>query len=232
MRQVFEQKKSNRHYATLKKNGLTFEVLINPLEAIEYKKGSISDISAALEYEAIFSNARTGERAADLMDNFGTEDVYEIAKEILLKGNIQFTTEYKKSLIEQKKKEVIDFICRNGVDARTKMPIPAQRIELALEQASINFDPFKSAKEQTDLVIDAIRAMIPISFEEKNMKITVSSKYAGKISSVLAKYGKIKSTNWNNDGSCTYEVTIPGGIMDEFIKKTNDFSHGEANIEF
>jgi len=231
MRQVFEQKKVQHHYATLKKNGLTFEVLIKPLEAIEFKKGLLENVNDALEFEGIFSDARAGEKAADLEKNFGTEDSSEIAKEIIRYGSLQLTTEYKKNLTEQKRKEIIDIICRNGIDARTKLPIPATRVESALEQVSINFDPFKSAKEQLNGVLEKINKLIPIVFEEKKAIVLVNSKYAGKISSILTKYGKILKTEWNLDGSCTYEVLIPGGMQDEFIKKTNDFSHGEAVIE-
>jgi len=230
--QIFEQKKSQHHYATYKKNGLTFEILIKPMEAMEYKKGSNTDIASVLEFEGIFSDARAGERAANLVENFGTDNITDIAHEILIKGTIQLTTEYKRTLIEQKKREVIDFICRNGIDARTKMPIPPTRVELALDQVAINFDPFKSAKEQIEMVLEKIRSSIPISFEEKKVSVTVGSKYAGKISSILTKYGKISKTAWNNDGSCTYELFIPGGMQDELIKKVNDFSHGEANINF
>jgi ribosome maturation protein SDO1 len=232
MRQFFEQKKVPHHYAALKKNGLTFEVIINPLEATEFKKGNLGNVNDALEFEGIFSDARAGEKAADLMENFGTDDAIEVAKEIIRNGTIQLTTEYKKELTEQKKKEIIDIICRNGIDARTKLPIPATRVESALEQVSINFDPFKSAKEQLSMVLEKINALIPIVFEEKKAKVSVNSKYAGKISSILSKYGKISKTTWNNDGSCSYEVLIPGGMQEEFVKKTNDFSHGEAVIDF
>jgi len=228
--QLFEQKKVQHHYAVLKKDGLTFEVVINPLEAIEFKKGSLENVADALEFEGIFSDARTGEKAADLKNHFGTDDTSEIAKLIIREGTIQLTTEYKKMLTEQKRREIIDIICRNGIDARTKLPIPATRVESALEQVSVNFDPFKSAKDQISMVIDKINTLIPIVFEEKKASVLVNSKYAGKIGSILTKYGKIVKTQWNNDGSCTYEILIPGGMQDEFIKKTNDFSHGEAVI--
>ena len=47
MRQFFEQKKVPHHYAALKKNGLTFEVIINPLEATEFKKGNLGNVNDA-----------------------------------------------------------------------------------------------------------------------------------------------------------------------------------------
>ncbi len=228
--QTFDKRKTQHHYAVLKKNGQNFEIVINPNEAIEFKKGNSDDISAALEFEGIFSDARAGEKAADLLKHFGTEDLSTIAAEILREGSIQFTTEYKRMLSEQKKKEIIDLICRNGIDSRTKLPIPASRVESALEQVSINFDPFKSAKEQLGEIIDKILPILPIVFEEKKATVLVSSKYAGKIAGILSKYGKIIKTQWNNDGSCTYEVLIPGGMRDDFIKKASDFSHGEAVI--
>lgn len=224
------QKKSTHHYATLKKNGLTFEILIVPDKAIDYKKGITSNIRDVLEVEQIYSDARKGEIAADLQDNFGTESVPEIAAEIIKKGHIQLTTEYKKKLQEQKKKEIMNIICTNGIDPRNNLPIPLSRVELAFEQVNYNIDPFKSAEEQVEPVLEVLRPILPISFEEKEISGVVPQKFAGKASGAVRKYGKVVKEDWLTDGSWSFTILIPGGLQDEFMKTLNNITHGDVNI--
>ena len=83
MRIVFEQKKQTHHYATLKKNGHDFEVIIIPDAAIKFRKGELTDVRDALEFEQIYSDAHKAEAAADLEENFGTDNKLEIAAEII-----------------------------------------------------------------------------------------------------------------------------------------------------
>jgi ribosome maturation protein SDO1 len=177
MRRVFEQKDQRRHYATLKKEGLSFEVLIIPDKAIEYKKGLIKDVREALEVEQVYSDARKGELAPDLDKHFGTANVLEIAGEIIKKGSIQLTTEYKKRMQEQKKKEIMNLISTNGIDPRNNLPIPLSRIELALDQVNYNFDPFKSAEEQIEPVLEVLRPILPIKFEEKMIEGVIPQEF-------------------------------------------------------
>ncbi len=230
MRQIFEQKKGVHYYATLRKKGKNFEVIIVPDKAIAFKKGELDDVSEALEVEDIFSDARKGERASDLEQYFGTEDVRTIAKEIIKEGTLQLTAEYRKKLQENKKKEIIDIIARNGIDPRNNLPIPPQRIELALDKVRVNINPFKSAKEQVGEIVDALRPVLPIKFEEKIVEGSVPAKYGGKISYVLRKYGEIKSSKWNSDGSFSFTISIPAGIQNEFLNEINSLTHGNAII--
>lgn len=230
MRRVFEKKKKKHHYATLKKNGYNFELLINPKEAIKYRQGSLKNVRDALEIEQVFSDARSGELAANLEENFGTSDIRVIADEIIKTGEIRLTTSYKKELKEQKQKEVLSIISKRGIDPRTGKPIPISRIKLALEQVNFRFDPFKKAKEQVPSLLEALRPVIPISFEQKKVQGTVPAKYAGKCSGVINKFGKVIKSEWKNDGSWNFVIQMPGGLTDEFIKEMTNITHGEINI--
>lgn len=230
MRLVFEQKKKPHHVATLKKGGQTFEVLIVPDKAIDFRRGTITDVSEALEIEGVFKDARSGEKPANLLEVFGTEDESVIAAEIIRKGTIQLTSEYRKSLQEQKRKEVVNIIATNGIDPRNNLPIPATRIELALEQVNFNFDPFKSGEEQVNDVLEVLRPVLAVRFEERTIEGFVGPKYGGKAAGSVSKYGKIIKSEWMSDGSWHFVIRIPGGLQDEVIKALNDATHGEVNI--
>ncbi len=230
MRRVFEAKKQTHHFATLKKNGLTFEVLLVPDKAIAYRKGLINNVREALEVEQVFSDARKGDVAPDLETHFGTNNVSVIADEIIKKGHMQLTTEYKNQLKEQKRREVINIISTNGIDPRNNLPIPPTRVELALKQAPFNFDPFKSAEEQVEEVLENLRLILPIKFEEKEVEGLVGVKFASRANGVVSKYGKIIKSEWNSNGSWSFIIKIPGGLQDEFIKTLNNITHGEVSI--
>lgn len=215
--------------ANLRRDGDNFEVLVDCEKAMEFRKGN-ANISDVLAVEEIFKDARKGEKAANLEKTFGTEDVREIAKQIVKKGNVQLTTKYRKRLIEEKKRQVISKISRYAMDPQTKNPIPKKRIELGLEQINYNFDPFKSTEEQVRGVIEALKPVLPISTETQKIKIIFPPKYAPKAYGVVSRYGKIVKDMWLNNGSWLCEIEIPAGTREKLFSDVNSLTQGSADI--
>jgi rRNA metabolism SBDS family protein len=73
---------------------------------------------------------------------FSTTDFDTIARRIIEKGEIHLTAEQRRQMIDEKRRQVITFISRNSVNPQTGHPHPPQRIEMAMEEARINIDPF------------------------------------------------------------------------------------------
>ena len=226
-----ERKTQTLHFACLKKGKETYELIINPEQAIAFKKGKINDINQVLKFEEIYSNAKKGLVASDLNSVFKTNNILEIAKEILLKGEIKLTTEYKKKLQDKRRKEIINIICSNGIDPRNNLPIPPSRVELALERVKFNFDPFKNVNSQVEELVDKLRPILPISFTKKELQVLVPAKFAGKVKGMISNLGKIIKSNWNSDGSFNFNILVPGGLVNEIINKLNNISHGQSNIK-
>ena len=67
---------------------------------------------------------------------------------------------------EEKRLKVIATITREAINPQTKLPHPARRIEIAMEEAKVRIDPFKSVDEQVNTTLKAIRTKIPIRFEK------------------------------------------------------------------
>ena len=61
----------------------------------------------------------------------------------------------------------MEIIHRNGVDPKTKLPHPIQRLENAFEEAKIKIDERRSAEDQVKEILDKLRPVLPISFEKK-----------------------------------------------------------------
>ncbi len=74
---------------------------------------------------------------------FGTTDPLKVADMILKRGTLQLTTEQRRKMVEDKRRQIIDFISRQAVDPKTNLPHPPMRIENAMEQIRYPIDPYK-----------------------------------------------------------------------------------------
>jgi ribosome maturation protein SDO1 len=214
--------------ARLKKGSEVFEIVIDPEKAIAARHGR-ADIREAVRVPKIFSDAKKGMLASEqrMQALFGTADPYEVAKKILVDGDIQVTAEYRAQLREQKQRQIIEFIRRNGVDPRTHAPHPAARIESAMAGAKVRVDEFKPAEQQVQAVIKALRPILPIKFETKDIELTIPAQWASRAYSALKQFGRMLREEWQNDGSWKGVLEIPGGMEQELYDKLNALTHGE-----
>ncbi len=176
--------------ARIKKGEEHFEILVDPYAASDIIEGRELDVLEDLAVDSIFTDAKKGTHASEeaLMKAFGTTDVATIAKEIILHGDIQLTTEQRHKMQENKKKRVVDIITRDAMDPQTKMPHPRQRIERAMEEAGVHIDPFKPVSEQVKLTLQAIRTVLPISMEKVRISVKIPAQYTGRGYSVVGSF--------------------------------------------
>ena len=214
--------------ARIKKGGLHFEVLVDLDEALKFKKGESDYLSVG--GDKVFEDIKRGDIASknDLEIAFGTTDPLEIAKEIVKHGELQMDQAHRDGDREKKVKQVVDFLSKNAVDARTGNPITPDRIKSALEQAhiAIKNTPVDS---QIQEILDKLSVIIPIKIETKRIRITIPAIQTGKAYGLVSQY-KEKET-WKNDGSLEVVVKIPAGITLDFYDKLNSMTHGSALTE-
>jgi ribosome maturation protein SDO1 len=218
--------------AKLEKGGEHFEILVDPDAALELKMGKPLGIDKVLVHEEIYKDAKKGLRASEqtLRKVFGTSDVRKIAEIIIKEGEIPLTAEQRRRLIEEKKRQIIEWISRNCIDVRTKTPVPPQRVENALEQARVSIDPFKPAEEQVQEISKEIQKIIPIKIATARIALSVSSAYAQKVKGLVAKMAKIVNERYKSDGSWEAVLELPAGLQDVLIARVNDITHGDADI--
>ena len=219
--------------ARLKTNGQNFEVLVDCNNAIalrEHKPVNMKDVLAASK---VFTDAKKGLVASEnaMKQIFQTADAEEVAKQIILKGEIQLTSEYRNSLRENKKKQIINLIHRNGVDPTTHSPHPVIRIENALEEIKFHVDEFASVEEQLQEALKKLKPIIPIRFEVKEIAVKIGPEYAAKAYATVKKYSTILREDWQNNGYWVAIVEIPGGMETEFYEKVNNICHGEVEAK-
>ncbi len=218
--------------AKLKKGSDVFEIVVNPDQAIYCRQHPEANISDALAYPKIYSDAKKGLLASEqrMQAIFGTNDPLEVAKQIISKGEIQISAEYRKNLQEQKRKRIIDIIRKQGVDPRTNAPHPAPRIESAMEQAKVRIDEYKAPELQVPEILKALRPILPIKIVTKEINVIIPAQYASKTYPIIKSFGKIFKEHWENDGSWNGRVEIPGGLETEFYDKLNTLTHGHAQV--
>lgn len=219
--------------ARITKSGEKFEVLVKPEPALEYKMGKQIAISQILAIEEIYSDSSKGTRASDekLQKSFGTNEVLKIAEEIMRSGELQLTTEQRRQLIEDKRKQIISFISRNCIDPRTGTPHPPMRIEQAVAQVKISVDPFKPAEEQAKDVIDQLRALIPIKMEQMRVAVKIFAEHAAKAYGAVKGYGTISREEWQADGSLVAVVEMPAGAYGAFVDRLGKLTQGTVQTK-
>ena len=219
--------------ARLKKGEEHFEVLVDPYAAADLIDGKEIDIIQILAIDAIFKDSKKGTHASEesIKEKFGTDDVAEIAKQIVLNGDIQLTTEQRHKMQKNKKNRIIETISRNAMDPKTKAPHPRQRIELAMDEAGVHVDPFKPVSEQVKTIIEALRPLIPISMEHVRISVKIPPEHIGKAYGVARNYGTLEREEWQSDGSWIGIIKIPAGMQTDFYDKLNDVTKGNVSTK-
>ncbi len=211
-----------------------FEVLVKPQKALDYRTGKTSAITEILVAETIYADANKGTRASDehLRKAFGTIDSLQIAETILKKGTMQLTTEQRRKMVEEKRKQVVDFISRQAVDPKTNLPHPPGRIENAMEQIHYPIDPYKPMEEQAKDIIKLLRPILPLKMEQVQVSVSIPAEYASRAYGTIKGLGTIKREEWRADGSWYGVMEMPAGTYAPFLDKLGNITkgNGEAKI--
>lgn len=210
-----------------------FEILVKPDPALDYKLGKKIDLSNILISDEIYADANKGTRIADekLIRNFKTTDSIEIAKKILEQGEVNLTTDQRRKMVEEKKKQIIQYINRNFVDPKTHLPHPPLRIQNAMEEVRLTIDPFKKPEDQTKKIIESLRKILPLKSENLQLLVTIPPQFSAPSYNVLKNIGELKDEKWLQDGSLRVIVEINAGIKGTFVERMNSVTKGSAQIQ-
>ena len=198
--------------ARLDSQGSHFEVLIDPYMGQAMKNGEDVDIEKMLAVDEVFKDSSKGDRASDEH----------------MEGDIQLTTEQRKKMTEEKRKQIITYIANNAINPQMKAPHPPQRIENAMVEARVHVDPFKPVEAQVKDVMDAIKILIPIRLEKTTIAVKLSADNYGKVYKDITDFGVIKKEEWTGGGMWIGLVEIPAGMQGDFFDRLNNKTHGDV----
>jgi ribosome maturation protein SDO1 len=219
--------------ARITKSGEKFEILVKPEPALDYKMGKPLPISQMLVIDEIYADSSKGTRASaeKLQKSFGTTDPLMVAEEIMKHGELQLTTEQRRQLVEDKRRQIIAFVSRNCIDPRTGTPHPPLRIEQAFSQIRLVIDPFKPADEQAKAAIDELRTLLPIKIDKMKVAVKVFPEHAAKAYGSIKGFGTITKEEWQADGSLVALVEMPAGLYGSFIDRIGKITQGTVQTK-
>ena len=213
--------------------GEKFEILVKPDPALDYKMGKKKDLSAVLVSDEIYTDSGKGTKPSTdkLLKAFKTEDLAEIAQIILEKGDLNLTTDQRRKMIDDKRKQIVEFIVKTYVDPRTHLPHPPIRIEQAMKDGRVSIDPQKNVEEQVKEIVEKLRSIIALKSENLNLEIIIPAQYASQSYAVLKSVGSLKKEEWQNNGSLKAILEIPAAAKPNVIDRLGSITKGSASVE-
>ncbi len=217
----------------MKKGHLRFEMFVDPDLAFDFRRGEDVPIEDILKRYEVYEDAKRGLHASGELveDAFGTSDVFKIAAEIIKHGEFRLTHEQRKQMIDEKTERIITHISKQAMNPQTGHPHPPDRVRQAMEEAKVRVDPFIKVDEQIPRVVQALRVIIPISFESVKLQVTLPAAFSGKGYNMVAESGVIKSESWAQDGSWSGLIEIPAQKRQELYDALNKLCKGQVKIE-
>jgi len=216
--------------AKLRSGKLFFETMVDLDSAMKLRRGGEISISEVIRDNAVYTNLGKGMKAgsAELMQAFGTSEFEKVVEHIVKKGIIEVSQDFRDEALENRRKQVVDFLVRNAIDARTGRPFTSETIGNALKDAGSRIEN-KNIEQQIPGIVDSIKAILPIKIETKKLKVTIPAMHTGKAYGVVTEYKE--KEEWLSNGDLQITLNIPVGIQMEFYDKLNGVTHGSAITE-
>jgi len=213
-------------------DGKSFEILVRPDEALEYRRGDMEDISHVLYVRDIFKDVSSAEKVPEeeLRDVFGTKDVLEAAEKIMDKGKMELTTKQRHDIRDKKRKRIVNMIARRAKDPQRNAPHPPERIENAMKEAKVHVDALKPAEEQMNEIIDQIRPILPISFEKVSLALKIPNEHAGKCYNIIKQMGDLEEEEWG-DQFFFAKLKAPAGVSSDLLEKLEKATSGNIEVK-
>ena len=220
--------------ARIKRNGKTFEISIDPHQAVAFKEGRSINIADALKSDHIFIDAKRGQCAssAELEEIFKTTNTREIAEIIITKGELQSTSDQRKSEREQKRNALIQKIHTLAVDPKTNLPHPITRINAALTEAKVQIRDNQSIDSQFESILSKLRPIIPLKIEQKQLKVTIAAQHVGALNHFIRTQSKLIKEEWTNTGAWQVTIEVPAGLVKETIDTLNAKTSAACEVTF
>jgi ribosome maturation protein SDO1 len=210
--------------------GSRFEVLVDPSAVQDVKDGKDIDLADKLALDQVFKDAKRGDKISEehLEKTFHTRNLAAIAKQIVLKGEVQVTTEQRHQLQAAKLKQIVATIARNAMNPQTGAPHPPSRIEAAMLEAKVHVDPFRPVDAQVQEVLAKLRPLLPIRLDVVKVRVKLPAQHYPRVIGDLKGLGRLMDEQWLGDGSWSGVLEIPAGVQTELYEKLNARTKGAA----
>ncbi|XP_049867571.1 ribosome maturation protein SBDS [Pectinophora gossypiella] len=207
----------------LKKGGKRFEIACYRNKVVSWRNKLETDIDEVLQTHTVFTNVSKGQVAKkdDLIKVFGKDDMTEICKEILEKGELQVSDKERHSQIDSLFKDIATTVAEKCVNPETKRPYPVSIIEKAMKDIHYSVNVNRGAKQQALDVIQLLKKEIPLERAQMRVRILLSGKDAKKTREKAVKLAtSVEEENWDSGTANIICLIDPGSFrtLDEMIR--------------
>uniref|UniRef100_A0A8C1U1F7 Ribosome maturation protein SBDS n=1 Tax=Cyprinus carpio TaxID=7962 RepID=A0A8C1U1F7_CYPCA len=162
----------------MKKGGKRFEIACYKNKVMSWRSGAEKDLDEVLQTNTVFVNVSKGQVAKkdDLSSAFGTEDLTEICKQILAKGELQVSDRERQSQLEQMFRDIATIVAEKCVNPETKRPYTVSLIERAMKDIHFSVKANKSTKQQALEVIKQLQQSIQIQRAHMRLRFVLPAR--------------------------------------------------------
>ncbi|CAL8348565.1 unnamed protein product [Arctogadus glacialis] len=134
----------------MKRGGQRFEIACHKNKVVSWRSGAEKNLDEVLQTHSVFINISKGQVAKkdDLSKSFGTEDITEVCKQILAKGELQVSDKERHGQLETMFRDIATIVAEKCVNPETKRPYTVSMIERAMKDIHYSVKAYKSTKQQ------------------------------------------------------------------------------------
>ncbi|XP_061733499.1 ribosome maturation protein SBDS [Nerophis ophidion] len=171
----------------IKKGGKRFEIACYKNKVVSWRSGAEKDLDEVLQTNSVFVNVSKGQVAKkeDLCKAFGTDDLTDICKQILAKGELQVSDKERQSQLETMFRDIATIVAEKCVNPETKRPYTVNLIERAMKDNHYSVKTTKSTKQQALEVIKQLKETMEIQRAHMKLRLKMPSKDAKKLKEKL-----------------------------------------------
>uniref|UniRef100_A0A3Q3VXU4 Uncharacterized protein n=1 Tax=Mola mola TaxID=94237 RepID=A0A3Q3VXU4_MOLML len=171
----------------MKKGGKRFEIACYKNKVMSWRSGAEKDLDEVIQTNSIFINVSKGQVAKkdDLNKAFGTDDLTEICKQILAKGELQVSDKERQSQLETMFRDIATIVAEKCVNPETKRPYTVNLIERAMKDIHYSVKAGKSTKQQALEVIRQLKETMEIQRAHMRLRLVLPAKDAKRLKEKL-----------------------------------------------
>ncbi|KAJ2241009.1 hypothetical protein GGI13_007483, partial [Coemansia sp. RSA 455] len=201
---------TNVSIVRLRKGGKRFEVACYKNKVTEWRTGVEKDIDEVLQIHQIYVNVSKGQvaKTEELRKCFNTEDVDEVIKEVLMKGEQQVSDKERHHQLDNMLRDIATVVAEKCVNPATQQPYTVTMIEKIMADIHYSVNPNRSAKQQALDVIKQIQEQntVPISRAQMRIRISMPRKDAKRLrEKILELVATIEDEERDEGGGEEYE---------------------------
>jgi len=206
-----------------------FEVLTKEGSVRKFREGKLG-WNNVLFADQIFTDSKKGNVAKDkdLKNVFGTNDLTECLKKIVLEGELSVSAKERREDMKRHRQAVIGYLHRTYVDA-SNLPHPTTRLEAAVNESKVRLDPSEQVEKQAIDIVKDMSGKLVFRKNTVEYTVAVTHTYARKASSVIYQYCEVNKEDWGANG-CVWTFGIGAPEFDKFMAALNKITHGDYQL--